>query len=70
MGMRCAEVRIADGGLVAEMTRMRVWLDSCRFEPSVFRYEHVDGGVVIHVEFAIEQEAAAFAQEFGGQLVR
>ncbi len=68
--MHSAEVRIDDGDLVAEMTRMRVWLDGRGFEAAVFRYEHVDGGVVIHVEFAAEEQAEAFAREFGGQRVR
>lgn len=68
--MHCAEIHIAEGDFVAEMTRMRVWLDSRRFEPAVFRYEQADGGVAIHVEFAVEEEAAAFARQFGGQLVR
>jgi hypothetical protein len=52
------------------MTRMRTWLDSRRFEPAVFRYEHAREAVVIRVDFTVEEEAAAFAREFGGKLLR
>jgi hypothetical protein len=36
----------------------------------LFRYDHVDSSVVIRVDFSEEQEAAAFAREFGGKLLR
>jgi len=52
------------------MTRMREWLDSRRFEPAVFRYEHIDGIAIIHVDFTVEEEATAFAGVFHGKLVR
>ena len=64
------EIRIPEGDFADEMTRMRTWLDSRRFEPAVFRYDHVDGAVVIRVDFTVEEEAAAFAREFGGKLLR
>ena len=49
---------------------MRTWLDSRRFEPAGFRYDHVDGAVVIRVDFSVETEANAFAREFSGRLLR
>ena len=70
MDLHTAEIRTPEADFAAEMTRMRIWLDSRRFEPAVFRYEHVDGAVVIRVDFAIEEEAAAFAREFDGKLLR
>jgi hypothetical protein len=64
------EIRVGNGELVAQMTRMREWLDSRRFEPAVFRYQHVDGVVVIQVDFEAEEEANAFARKFHGKLLR
>ena len=49
---------------------MRTWLDSRGFEPAGFRYDHVDGAVVIRVDFSVETEANAFAREFSGRLLR
>ena len=66
--MHSTEIRFIAGQFVERMNEMRTWLDSHRFEPSAFRYDHVADGVVIHVEFAAEAEAAAFASEFGGKL--
>ena len=68
--MYSIEIRFRAGHFVERMNEMRTWLDSRRSEPAVFRYDHVNGGVVIHVEFAAEAEAAAFAGEFGGTPVR
>jgi hypothetical protein len=64
------EIRVGNGELVAQMTRMREWLDSRRSEPAVFRYQHVDGVVLIHVDFEAEDEASAFARQFRGTLLR
>ena len=69
MNLHSTEIRVGDSDLVAQMARMREWLDSRHFEPAVFRYEHVDSAVVIQVEFGIEEEATAFAREFHGKLV-
>ena len=70
MNLHSTEIHVGNGDLVAQMTRMREWLDSRRFEPAVFRYDHVDSSVVIRIDFAAEEEAAAFAREFRGKLVR
>ena len=42
MSLHSTEIRVGDGEFAAQMTRMREWLDSHRFEPAVFSYEHVD----------------------------
>ena len=68
--LHTTEIRTPEANFTAEMTRMRTWLDSRHFEPAVFRYDHVDGAVVIRVDFTVETEAAAFAREFGGKLLR
>lgn len=64
-------VHIAEADFAERMSAMRVWLDARRVEPAVFRYAHGDhaAGIDVQVEFAVESEAAAFAAEFGGELV-
>ena len=70
VNLHSAEIRVGNGDLAVQMTRMREWLDSRRFEPAIFRYEHIDGVVIIHVDFSLEEQAAAFAREFRGKTVR
>jgi hypothetical protein len=70
VNLHSTEIRVGDGDFVIQMSRMREWLDSRRFEPAVFRYQHVDSSVVIQVDFAAEEQATAFAREFRGKLVR
>jgi hypothetical protein len=70
VNLHSTEIRVGDSDLVIQMSRMREWLDSRRFEPAVFRYQHVDSSVVIQVDFAAEEQATAFAREFRGKLVR
>ena len=70
VNLHSTEIRVGDNDLVLQMSRMREWLDSRRFEPAVFRYQHVDSSVVIQVDFAAEEQATAFAREFRGKLVR
>jgi hypothetical protein len=70
VNLHSTEIRVGDSDLVLQMSRMREWLDSRRFEPAVFRYQHVDSSVVIQVDFAAEEQATAFAREFRGKLVR
>ncbi len=70
VNLHSPEIRVGDSDLVLQMSRMREWLDSRRFEPAVFRYQHVDSSVVIQVDFAAEEQATAFAREFRGKLVR
>jgi hypothetical protein len=65
--VRTTEVRISDednfGGL---LKNMRLFLDAHRFEPMSFTYFDLDPGMIIRVSFNIDDEAEAFAQEFGG----
>ena len=70
MNLHGTEIRMGDGDFAGQMTRMREWLDSRRVEPAVFRYDHIDSSVIIRIDFAVEDEAAAFAREFHGTLVR
>jgi hypothetical protein len=65
--VRTTEVRIIDeddfGGL---LKNMRLWLDAHRFEPMSFNYFYLDPGMIIRVLFNVDDEAEAFAQQFGG----
>jgi hypothetical protein len=69
LSVHTAEVRVAAADFVARMTKMRVWLDSRRFEPLVFRYVSAGGAVLVRVDFATAEEARAFAAEFSGQVL-
>jgi hypothetical protein len=65
-----AEVRISDDDdFVGRLLDMRVWLDDNQFQPSTFTYFYLDPGMMIRVRFDSEEEAAAFAHEFGGCLL-
>lgn len=67
--MQTAEVRISDDDFGQRLKDMRLWLDGRRFEPSVFTYFYLNPGMMVRVAFGIEDEAAAFANEFGGTVI-
>ncbi|MBV9861034.1 MAG: hypothetical protein JO267_02680 [Alphaproteobacteria bacterium] len=67
--MSTAEIRIEDGQLLDQMMQMRIWLDRCQFEPSIFRYFHSGSGMVVRIAFPAEAEARAFATEFEGRIL-
>src|SRR5437016_2732149 len=68
--MFAVEIRILNDDAFADaMTGMREWLDHRRFEPSVFRYRFCAPGILLHIDFALRDEAAEFAEAFGGQLL-
>jgi len=70
MAMHSTEVRIGDNDLLARMAEMRTWLDARRLEPATFRYSIAGDGIIIRVAFPIADQAAAFAREFDGQVLR
>ena len=63
-----AEAPVTEDDLDERMNRMRAWLDHQRFEPSVFRLSQADDRQVVRAFFKTEDEAAAFAAEFGGSV--
>jgi hypothetical protein len=66
------EIRISDHdekALTARMMAMREWLDHRRFEPSTFRYTFQPPGLHFRIDFSKEEEAAAFADQFGGRML-
>jgi hypothetical protein len=64
------EVRLGVDSLVARMSEMREWLYCHRYEPDLFQYRTVPQGAVLRVDFKIENEAFAFAEAFGGSILR
>jgi len=50
------------------MARIREWLDDQRFEPDAFRCTTDDESVTCRLEFKLETEAIACAEEFGGEV--
>jgi len=67
--VRTAELHITgDDNFVQKLTDIRVWLDQRRFEPSTFTYFFLEPGMKIRVSFKNDDEAGAFADEFGGSL--
>ena len=67
--MQTAEVRISDEDFGQRLKDMRLWLDGRRFEPSVFTYFYLDPGMMVRVTFDSDEQAEAFADEFGGSLI-
>jgi hypothetical protein len=62
------EVCLPTHSLVRDLSSMRVWLDSRRFEPTSFNYNCDRSGAkaVVRVAFKREREAIEFAAEFHG----
>lgn len=67
--MRSVEFHVPRRELREHMGIMRIWLDEHRFEPSIFSCQDVEENVLVHIEFKVASEAAAFAMRFGGQPV-
>jgi len=57
-----------DVGVV--MSQMRSWLDHYRFQPENFRHLRKTRGSRFRLEFNTKTEAAAFANAFGGRVLR
>ena len=62
------EIRRGREQLSALMARIREWLDDQRFEPDAFRCTTDDESVTCRLEFKLETEAIACAEEFGGEV--
>ena len=60
------EVPVSEDDLVAQMNRMRAWLDHRHVEPNSFTLSYAGTRKGVRVHFAGENDAAAFAKEFGG----
>ena len=62
------EIRGEREDLSTIMARIREWLDGQRFEPDAFRCTTDETSVTCRLEFKVESEALACAEEFGGDV--
>ncbi len=68
--LHTVEIPLVHGDLPAAMSRMRMWLDHRRIETNVFRCSGGLPATTLRLEFKSEDEAEAFADAFGGRLLR
>ena len=61
------EVAMQAGNLAQELSQMRTWLDHMKLQAIGFR--QVPGANTCRVDFEGEQQARAFAQAFGGEIL-
>lgn len=66
--MRSVETHVPRRELRERMAVMRIWLDEHRFEPSIFSCCDEEERILVHIEFKVASEAAAFAERFRGRL--
>jgi hypothetical protein len=67
--MRSVKVRVRSADLSSQMARMRIWLDDRGIRSANFSYDRNTAGVVIvTVTFENDDDAAAFASEFDGDV--
>ena len=67
--MFAVEIRLMESteeALTTRITSIQRWLNNRGFEPPTFRYTFFDAGIVLRVDFNLESEAVAFANEFSG----
>jgi hypothetical protein len=67
--MHIVELRYSDDAAAKIVGTMRRWLDSGRAQPTI-RYSLLGNATVLRVDFELEGEAQAFAQAFGGTVLR
>jgi len=67
--MHIVELRYGDDATAKVVGTMRRWLASGRAQPTI-RYSLLGNATVLRVDFELEGEAQAFAQAFGGTVVR
>jgi hypothetical protein len=69
--MYAVEIALSDKDKLGDtIEAMRTWLDRKRFEPAAFRYSLAcSARVLFHLDFAVDAEATAFADAFGGKVI-
>src|SRR5215469_3275697 len=65
--MHTVKIRLPGEDFSTAIVGMRDWLEKNRFEPTGYRYDQDDDMVVVSVDFAVDAQAEAFAERFGGQ---
>jgi hypothetical protein len=63
------EIRLIGVDLAETMRQMRVWLDHQKVVPNAFRQSTCAGGLALHVEFSLPNDATAFALRFTGHVL-
>ena len=61
------EIRLIGIDLAETMRQMRMWLDHHKVVPNAFRQSTCPGGLALHVEFRLPNDATAFALRFTGR---
>jgi hypothetical protein len=68
--MQAVVIRVKPADLSIRMAAMRAWLDEHRVDLSTFSCSQLGDGVLVRAEFRRGQQAAAFADSFGGRADR
>ncbi|HWB51580.1 MAG TPA: hypothetical protein VG651_20900 [Stellaceae bacterium] len=63
------EVRLIAVDLGETMRQMRMWLDHNKVVPNAFRQSACPGGLAVHVEFRLPNDATTFALKFAGHVL-
>ena len=67
--MHIVELQYSNDAAAKIVATIRKWLVSGKAQPAI-RYSLLGTATFLHVDFELEDEAHAFAQAFGGTLVR
>ena len=67
--MHIVELQYSNDAAAKIVATIRKWLDSGKAQPTI-RYSLLGAATVLRVDFELESEARAFAQAFGGTVVR
>jgi hypothetical protein len=67
--MHIVELQYSEEAAAKIVATMRKWLDRGNAQPTI-RYSLLGAATVLHVDFDFESEARAFAQAFGGTVLR
>ena len=63
-----AQVHLDGANIAVGLSKLKEWLEDRRIEPSTFRYRMKTDDVRLQIDFSTLQDAAAFAEEFGGSV--
>jgi hypothetical protein len=67
--MHIVELQYSKDAAAKVVATMRRWPDNGKAQPTI-RYALMSTATVLHVDFELEAEAYAFAQAFGGTILR
>ena len=65
--MRTVILRLSGEDFSAAIITMREWLGRTRCEPTGYRYDQNEETVLMSVDFAVPEQAEAFARRFDGE---